>query len=107
MLPELNQRSTMELRMESRRKLNAWRKLATGLCFSIFLPALSSTGLWGLSCTTEASLQPTDRQAILAAGNSIADSVAGQNFDQLQASLLPAVVGDWDSIRGVAQAAAP
>lgn len=73
----------------------------------IALTALASTSLLASSCTPEASLTPVDREALLAAGSSIADAVAAQNFDQLQASLLPAVVGDWESIRGVAQAAAP
>jgi hypothetical protein len=102
MVPVLNQKPNMR----SRRKLNMPRMLSRCLSF-VTLSALASTSLWGLNCTTQASLQPADREAILAAGNSIADAVAGQNFDQLQASLLPSVVGDWDSIRGVAQAAAP
>jgi hypothetical protein len=67
----------------------------------------ASAPLWAVNCTTQASMQAADREALLSAGNSIADHVAGQNFDQLQASLLPSVTGDWESIRGVAQAAAP
>jgi hypothetical protein len=68
---------------------------------------LASAPLQAVKCTTQGSMQPADRDALLMAGNSIAGDVAGQNFDQLQASLLPAVTGDWDSIRGVAQGAAP
>jgi len=68
---------------------------------------MASPPLFASSCTAEASLQPADRDALLAAGNSIAGAVSAQSFDQLQASLLPAVTGDWESIRGVAQAAAP
>jgi hypothetical protein len=93
--------------LESRRKTKMPWMLAGGLWLSIAAAGLSSTPLWGSSCTSEASLQPADRQAILAAGNSIADSVASQKFDQLQASLLPAVLSDWDSIRGAAETAAP
>lgn len=73
----------------------------------IALTAMASPPLFASSCTAEASLQPADRDALLAAGNSIAGAVSAQSFDQLQASLLPAVTGDWESIRGVAQAAAP
>lgn len=80
------------------------------ICASAGLIALLSTAacpLWAISCTTQGSMQPPDRTALLAAANSIAGDVSGQNFDSLQASLLPAVSADWDSIRGVAQAAAP
>jgi hypothetical protein len=73
----------------------------------IALLAMGSASLQAVSCITQASLQAPDREALLAAGNSIAGDVAGQNFDQLQASLLPAVVGEWESIRGAAQSAAP
>ena len=107
MVTELNQQSTMELSVQSRCKVKRLRKLAIGSCISISLAGFPSTTLWSLSCTTQASLQAADRQAILAAGNSVADSVASQNFDQLQSLLLPAVVSEWDSIRGVAQASAP
>jgi hypothetical protein len=69
--------------------------------------ALATLPALAVNCTTQASFKPADRDAVLAAGNSIADAVAAQNFDALQASLLPAVIGEWDSIRGVAQGAAP
>jgi hypothetical protein len=69
--------------------------------------ALAALPALAVNCTTQASFKPADRDALLAAGNSITDAVAAQNFDALQNSLLPAVIGDWDSIRGVAQGAAP
>jgi hypothetical protein len=81
------------------------RKLATVVTATAL--ALASGPLWAVNCTTESAMQPADREALLTAANPIADAVAGQNFDQLQASLLPAVTGDWESIRGVAQSAAP
>jgi hypothetical protein len=71
------------------------------------LLTLASVPSWAVSCTTQGSLQPADRDILLAAANPIADAVAGQNFDLLQSSLLPAVTGDWESIRSVAQGAAP
>jgi hypothetical protein len=67
----------------------------------------AATPALAVSCTTQASLQSADRDALVTAGNVIAGSVSSQNFDALQASLLPSVSGDWDSIRGVAQSAAP
>lgn len=69
--------------------------------------AVSAAPSFAVNCTTQASLQAADRDALLAVANPLADAVAGQNFDLLQSSLLPSVVGDWESIRGVAQAAAP
>jgi hypothetical protein len=69
--------------------------------------ALAAFPAWAVKCTTQASLQPADREAVLAAGNAVADAVSAQNFDLLQASLLPSVIGDWDGIRAVAQSAAP
>ena len=71
------------------------------------LLALGSLNAHAVSCSTESALQSADRDALLTAANSIADDVAQQNFDQLQASLLPTVINAWDGIRSVAQAAAP
>lgn len=60
-----------------------------------------------VSCTTQAGLQPADRESLLAAGSTFAGAVASQNFDLLQSSLLPAVTGEWDGIRTVVQGAKP
>jgi hypothetical protein len=73
---------------------------------TVFFATASVSG-WAVSCTTQAALQPVDRSALLTAGNLIANDIAGQNFDALQASLLPAVTSDWESIHGVAQGAEP
>jgi hypothetical protein len=59
------------------------------------------------SCTPQAEMPPADRDALIAAATPMADAVATGNLDLLQASLLPAVVADWESIRGGAQAAGP
>ena len=99
----------------SRSGLRYLRSKLRHLHFAVLQPAalsavlLSSaaTPLFAVSCTTQGSLKPADREAVLAAANSIAGQVSGQNFDQLQASLLPSVLGDWEGIRSVAQAAAP
>ena len=71
------------------------------LLIATAMPALA------VNCTTQAGLQPADREALLAAGNAIAGAVATQNFDLLQSSLLPAVTGDWEGIRSIAQNAKP
>lgn len=63
--------------------------------------------LHAVNCTTQASLPAADREALLAAANPIANAIAEQEPAYLQANLLPTVAGDWESIRGVAQAAIP
>jgi len=60
-----------------------------------------------VNCTTQGSLQPADRQALLTTGNTLANAVSTQNFDLLQSSLLPSVVGEWEGIHSVALAAKP
>ena len=60
---------------------------------------------WGTTCTTQAEMQPQDRDALIAAATPLAQGIAAQNFDLLHAQLLPAVAGDWESIRSGAQAA--
>jgi hypothetical protein len=67
----------------------------------------STLTAYAANCTTQGSLQPAVRESLLAAGNTLAGGIAAQNFDLLQSSLLPAVTGDWDGIRSVAQAAKP
>jgi hypothetical protein len=74
--------------------------------------ALAATHLlpanaFAATCTTEAAMQAADHDALVAAGTPLANAIAAQNFDLLQSSLLPAVTGDWESLRGAAQAAAP
>lgn len=68
---------------------------------------LAAAPLHAVNCITQASLAPADREALLAAANPIANAIAEQEPAYLQANLLPAVAGDWESIRGVAQAAVP
>jgi len=68
---------------------------------------LCAAPLHAVNCTTQASLPPADREALLAAANPIANAIAEQEPAYLQSNLLPAVAGDWESIRSVAQAAIP
>ncbi len=76
-------------------------RLSLALLIATAMPALA------VNCTTQAGLQPADREALLTASNAIAGAVATQNFDLLQSSLLPAVTGDWEGIRSIAQSAKP
>ncbi len=85
---------------DSKHRQHATR-LSLALLIATAMPALA------VNCTTQAGLQPADREALLTAGNALAGAVATQNFDLLQSSLLPAVTGDWDGIRSIAQSAKP
>jgi hypothetical protein len=59
------------------------------------------------SCTTQAALQPLDRDALTAAGGRLAVAASEQDFATLKAALLPAVAQDWEGIRQVVEASAP
>jgi hypothetical protein len=50
------------------------------------------------SCTTQAELQPQDRDALAAIGGRLAAAVVGQDYAALQAALLPAEASEWDGI---------
>jgi len=60
-----------------------------------------------VSCTTQAELQPGDREAIAAAGGWLSAAVMQQDFASLQAALLPAEASEWDGIHAAAEVAAP
>jgi hypothetical protein len=81
--------------------------LHSATLLSAAILALAAIPAGAVSCTTQAGLQPSDREALLTAGNTFAEAVAAQNLDLLQSSLLPAVTGDWEGIRTVAQGAKP
>jgi hypothetical protein len=102
---------------DSEQELQEWHVSSSGTpmrasrmaCRTLLLIACALAALpaWAVNCTTQASFKQADRDALLVEANSIAEEVVAQSFDQLQASLLPAVIGDWESIRSVAQGAAP
>ena len=75
--------------------------------FLATLLASSGRPVAAVSCIPQGEMKPADLQALLAAATPLAESIAAQNFDSLRASLLPAVTGDWESIRNVAQSGAP
>ncbi len=59
------------------------------------------------SCTTQAALQPQDRNALVAAGVRLTTAVAQQDYATLQAQLLPSIASQWDGIRNEAEQGAP
>jgi hypothetical protein len=73
------------------------------LLLSVF--AFAPVPVAAVNCTTQAQMTPLDRDSLIAAANPLAAAVVAQNFDLLQASLLPAVIPDWEGIRSVAQGA--
>ncbi len=82
-----------------------YRLLLCGLSCVLGLASVPSA--FAVNCSTESALKQADRNALLATAGSIASDITGQNYDRLQATLLPTVTSAWDSIRGVAQAALP
>ena len=64
-------------------------------------------GLQAASCTTQAEMTPTDRDALAATGQRLGLAVINQDEGALQASLLPSVIKDWDGIRAAIEQGAP
>jgi hypothetical protein len=67
------------------------------------LPAVSQAA----TCAAQGELSPADRSAISTVAGRLADAVVGQDFNSLQAALLPAESSEWNSIRGAIEASAP
>ena len=59
------------------------------------------------TCTTQAEMNPQDRDTLASAGMQLTNAVIQQNFPALQATLLPAVAPQWDGIREVVEQGAP
>ncbi len=59
------------------------------------------------SCTTQAEMTPTDRDALAAVGQRLATAVINQDESVLQSALLPTVAKDWDGIREAIEQGAP
>lgn len=78
-----------------------WRHWAAGLLLAV--PMLS----FAATCTTQAELQASDRDALAAAGGRVASAVVQQDLAFLQSALLPAEAAEWEGIRGAVEQAAP
>jgi hypothetical protein len=62
---------------------------------------------FAVTCTTQAELQPQDRNALAGIGQKLANAIVQQDDSTLQAQLLPAISGQWDGIRGEVELGAP
>jgi hypothetical protein len=58
------------------------------------------------TCTSQAEIPAADRDQIAAAGLRLSGDIQQQDFNSLQAALLPSIAADWEGIRGAAQQAA-
>jgi hypothetical protein len=73
------------------------------LCGLLAIPAVSRA----TTCTSQAEMHPQDRDALASAAQRLAIAVVQQDLSTIQASLLPAVAPQWDSIRGAIEQGAP
>ena len=84
------------------RQIPRWAVFAV-LCAVMVAPVASRA----VSCTTQSEMAPADRDALARAGQQFALAVEQQDLGALQSALLPAVAGDWDSIRDAVQQGGP
>ena len=78
-----------------------------GLFFSGSVMVLSPIASRAASCTAQAELGSLDRDALAAATGRLATAVLAQDFNALQANLLPQEASQWDGIRAAVEQAAP
>jgi hypothetical protein len=78
-----------------------WKVWATAVL--LIVPAAG----YATSCTTQAALPASDRDALAAVGGRLSEAVLQQDFATVQAALLPAEAADWEGIRGAVEQAAP
>jgi hypothetical protein len=72
---------------------------------TMVLIALPGVARAATTCTSQAEMLAADRDQIAAVSLGIAGDVVRQDFTALQATLLPAVAGQWDGIRAAAEQA--
>jgi hypothetical protein len=80
------------------------------ICWSGFIAALLSAApaaSFAVSCTTQAALQPQDRNALAAISQRLTVAILQQDYSTLQAQLLPAIASQWDGIHGEVELGAP
>jgi len=68
---------------------------------------LTSVSGWATSCTTQAAMAPQDRNVLASVGQRLAQAVVAQDYNALQASLLPAEAADWEGMHEAAELGAP
>jgi hypothetical protein len=59
------------------------------------------------TCTTQAEMNPQDRDTLASAGQQLGNAVVQQDFSALQGVLLPAMSSQWEGMREVIEQAAP
>ncbi len=59
------------------------------------------------NCTTQAEMNPQDRDILASAGQQLGTAVVQQDFAALQGVVLPAMAAQWEGMRGVVEQAAP
>jgi hypothetical protein len=62
---------------------------------------------FAVTCTTQAALQPQDRNALAAVGQRLTNAIVQQDVGTLQGQLLPAISSQWEGIRGEVELGAP
>jgi hypothetical protein len=77
--------------------------------WSFLLSGLLAMPLAGnaTSCTTQAEMNPQDRDTLASAGQQLGTAVVQQDFPSLQGVLLPAVASQWEGMREVVEQAGP
>ena len=87
---------------------NVKNRIAPLICLAAAVAATLSAPLaWATSCTTQGMMNAADRASLVAFSDPLADAVATGDTNAVHAALLPAISGDWDSIRGVVLSAHP
>jgi hypothetical protein len=74
---------------------------------SALLLMASAPRIHAVTCTTQGSMQPADRDVLASAAQRFSNAIIQQDASALQAGLLPAVAQQWEGIRDAAQAGAP
>jgi hypothetical protein len=69
------------------------------------LVAVTGAARAATTCTSQAEMLAADRDQIAAVSQSIAADAVRQDLTALQATLLPAIAGQWDGIRAAAEQA--
>jgi hypothetical protein len=96
---------TMVRRMAVRSLFEFPGERAGWLALALFL--LAAPLALAVSCTTQAQLNPADREALAVVGSRLTAAILQQDLATLQAALLPSVSGQWEGIREAIEAAQP
>ncbi len=90
-------------------RLQGWKQRVWKSCGAAVVGAVlgASTAGHAANCTTQAEMNPQDRDTLVSAGQQLGNAVIQQNFSALQATLLPAIVPEWEGIRGAVEQSAP